>query len=46
MEINEKANLDNPNIYHCGDVMYDNSLYFSKISDNQSKILHELSIEE
>ena len=45
MEINEKANLDNPNIYHCGDVMYDNSLYFSKISDNQSKILHELSLE-
>ena len=44
VEINEKANLDNPNIYHCGDVMYDNSLYFSKISDNQSKILHELSI--
>ena len=44
VEINEKANLDNPNIYHCGDVMYDNSLYFSKISDNQSKILHELSL--
>ena len=45
VEINEKANSDNPNIYHCGDVMYDNSLYFSKISDNQSKILHELSLE-
>ena len=44
VEINEKANLDNPNIYHCGDVMYDNSLYFSKISDNQSKILNELSL--
>ena len=24
------ASADNPNIYHCGDVMYDNSLYFSK----------------
>ena len=28
VEINKKASLDNPNIYHCGDVMYDNSLYF------------------
>jgi len=44
VEINKKASLDNPNIYHCGDVMYDNSLYFSKISDNQSKILNELSL--
>ena len=35
-EINERASIDSPNIYHCGDVMYDNSLYFSKISDNQS----------
>ena len=42
VEINKKASLDNPNIYHCGDVMYDNSLYFSKISDNQSKIINEL----
>ena len=24
--------FDNPKIYHCGDVMYDNSLYFSGIS--------------
>ena len=44
VEINKKASLDNPNIYHCGDVMYDNSLYFSKISDNQSKIINELSL--
>ena len=44
MEINKKASLDKPNIYHCGDVMYDNSLYFSKISDNQSKIINQLSL--
>ena len=44
MEINKKDSIDNPNIYHCGDIMYDNSLYFSKISDNQSKIINELSL--
>ncbi|MBQ8221735.1 MAG: UDP-N-acetylglucosamine 2-epimerase (non-hydrolyzing) [Bacteroidales bacterium] len=31
--------IDNPGIYHCGDVMYDNSLYFSKTTrqeDNET----------
>lgn len=27
--------IDNPGIYHCGDVMYDNSLYFSSTANNQ-----------
>lgn len=44
VDINKKATLDNPNIYHCGDVMYDNSLHFSKISDVQSNIINELSL--
>lgn len=44
VDINKKASLDNPNIYHCGDVMYDNSLHFSKISDVQSNIINELSL--
>lgn len=26
---------DNPKIYHCGDVMYDNSLYFSSIAESK-----------
>ena len=39
-----KANIDQPNIYHCGDVMYDNSMYFAGISDEKSTILEELSI--
>ena len=31
--------IDNPGIYHCGDVMYDNSLYFSsKINGQQSTV--------
>lgn len=32
---------DNPGVFHCGDVMFDNSLYFSGISANVSDILEE-----
>ena len=28
-------NADNPKVYHCGDVMLDNSLYFSEIADQK-----------
>ena len=35
--------FDNPKIYHCGDVMYDNSLHFSNLSDEKSTILKELN---
>ncbi|OFY85269.1 MAG: UDP-N-acetylglucosamine 2-epimerase [Bacteroidetes bacterium RIFCSPLOWO2_12_FULL_35_15] len=31
--------IDNPKIYHCGDVMYDNSLYFSAIAEEKTSIL-------
>lgn len=36
--------IDNPKIYHCGDVMYDNSLYFSAIAEEKTTILktHDL----
>ena len=44
-DLHEKASADKPNIYHCGDVMYDNSLYFSNLSDNQSTILKDLKID-
>lgn len=44
-ELNDKASINSPNIYHCGDVMYDNSLYFSRISDKKSRILTDLAIE-
>ena len=29
--------IDNPGIYHCGDVMYDNSMYFAKTTDNRQQ---------
>lgn len=32
---------DNPRIYHCGDVMYDNSLHFARIAESKSTILQE-----
>lgn len=33
--------VNNPKIYHCGDVMYDNSLYFAKVADVRSKIMEQ-----
>lgn len=48
--LNAKAikpfNVDNPGIYHCGDVMYDNSLYFANMASSKSKILIENKLEE
>jgi UDP-GlcNAc3NAcA epimerase len=43
-EISIKANIDKPNVYLCGDIMYDNSLYFSKISERNSTILMDLGV--
>jgi len=37
---------DNPKIYHCGDVMYDNSLYFSSVSENKTDIVQKLKLEK
>ncbi len=36
---------DNPKVYHCGDIMYDNSLYFAKIADEKSSILFDLNLD-
>lgn len=33
---------DNPRVYHCGDVMYDNSLYFSRIATGEILSRYEL----
>ena len=37
--------IDNPGIFHCGDVMYDNSLYFSEIAECSSSILSHLTLQ-
>jgi UDP-GlcNAc3NAcA epimerase len=45
LEIKSKAKIDRPNVYLCGDIMYDNSLYFSSISNEKSTILNNLGLE-
>jgi len=38
--------VDKPGIFHCGDVMYDNTLYFENLANNKSQILRSLEIQE
>lgn len=38
--------FDNPKIYHCGDVMYDNTLFFSALAENTTTILKNNHLEE
>lgn len=42
----KKFTIDNPGIYHCGDVMYDNSKYFANIADKKSKIIDKEGLRE
>jgi len=37
---------DNPKIYHSGDVMYDNSLFFSELADQKTSILQKLQLQK
>ncbi len=41
-----KATANHPKVYHCGDVMFDNSLYFSNVSDQNSTILEQIGVEK
>lgn len=36
---------DNPGIFHCGDVMFDNTLYFKDIAARKSNIIKKLGLE-
>ncbi len=38
--------INNPGIIHCGDIMYDNSMFFSSIAEMNSQLLHNLGIGE
>jgi UDP-GlcNAc3NAcA epimerase len=42
--LKEKASLDHPKMFHCGDIMFDNSLYFSTLSAEKSTVLDELNL--
>jgi len=35
---------DNPGIFHCGDVMFDNSLFFNKIAATKSSVLEQYGL--
>ena len=36
--------IDNPKVYHCGDIMYDNSLYFANIAEEKTEIIQRLEL--
>lgn len=40
-----KASMDEPNMYHCGDIMLDNSMYFGKKINGESQLLTSLKLE-
>lgn len=43
LDAKEPYNIDNPKVYHCGDIMYDNSIYFSEHAEKKG-ILQELGL--
>ena len=44
---NEKPfNANNPKIYHSGDVMFDNSLYFSEVADEKTTIISKNGLQK
>jgi UDP-GlcNAc3NAcA epimerase len=38
--------IDNPKIFHCGDVMYDNALYFADLAKKKSSVIGEYNLKE
>jgi UDP-GlcNAc3NAcA epimerase len=40
-----KASADAPAVYHCGDIMYDNSLYFATIAESKTDIMKREKLE-
>ena len=44
LDSTKKATANSPRVYHCGDVMFDNSLYFSTVSDEKSLILNKIGV--
>ena len=40
------ASSDHPKIYHCGDVMYDNSLHFATVAEQKTTVMNDLKLEK
>lgn len=45
-ENKEKCSVDHSNVYHCGDIMYDNTLYFSEMAQEKNTVIHEYNLNE
>lgn len=43
-ENKNQAYIDNPHVFHCGDVMFDNSMYFAEVSNQFSSILEKKNL--
>lgn len=43
--VNPPYSANNPKIYHSGDVMYDNSLHFSKVAETKTNIIQKNKLE-
>ncbi len=41
---NGKGSADSPGVHQCGDIMYDNSLHFSEVSDKKSTMIQDLDL--
>jgi len=41
-----KTSPDNPKVFLCGDIMYDNSMYFSTLADEKATVLQENNLEK
>lgn len=39
-------NANNPKIYHCGDVMYDNSLHFSEVAEQKTDVISKSQLQK
>lgn len=36
--------IDNPKVFHCGDIMYDNSLHFANIEEEKTDIIQRMEL--
>ncbi len=46
LENRESADMNHPVVFHCGDIMYDNSVYFSSVSDEKSSLMQKLGLQK
>ena len=44
MDNNGPVTIDHPKVYHCGDIMYDNSLHFASIAEEKTDIIQRLTL--